>query len=128
MQPLKIIYFLGLLGNVGIMVDLFNSIKNQYKIMPRKEKPKVRIRFFTLKSQKKNEKLNLNIKKEMINRNMLNNKENSKTKSQTVQNFDKIDSPPLKMTKGKKEEMKQNGNLSRTDQMLKADGKFKVKY
>lgn len=106
MQPLKNIYFLGLLGNVGIMVDLFNSIKNQYKIMPRKEKPKVRIRFFTFKSQKKNEKLNLNIKKEMINRNMLNNKENSKTKSQTVQNFDKIDSPPLKMTKGKKEEMK----------------------
>ena len=50
MQPLKNIYFLGLLGNVGIMVDLFNSIKNQYKIMPRKEKPKVRIRFFTLKS------------------------------------------------------------------------------
>lgn len=50
MQPLKNIYFLGLLGNVGIMVDLFNSIKNQYKIMPRKEKPKVRIRFFTFKS------------------------------------------------------------------------------
>lgn len=37
---------------------------------------------------------------------MLNNKEKSKTKNQTVQNFDKIDNPPLKMTKGEKEEMK----------------------
>ena len=36
----------------------------------------------------------------------LKNKEKSKTKNQTVQNFDKIDNPPLKMTKGKKEEMK----------------------
>lgn len=96
MQPLKNIYFLGLLGNVGIMVDLFNSIKNQYKIMPRKEKPKVRIRFFTLKSQKKNEKLNLNIKKEMINRNMLNNKENSKTKSQLFRILTKLIVPHLK--------------------------------
>lgn len=29
---------------------------------------------------------------------------------------------------GKKEEMKYDGNLDSTDQMLKADGNFKVKY
>ena len=38
----------------------------------------------------------------MINRNMLNNKENNKTKRESVQNFDKIDNSPPKMTKGKK--------------------------
>ena len=38
----------------------------------------------------------------MIIRNMLNNKENNKTKRESVQNFDKIDNSPPKMTKGKK--------------------------